>query len=285
MTRRLRRSNSPARAKRRGRAPDAGSVVDLFANLARQGAMIDRLTSDSRRSAPGSCFFAGPGERADGRRHIAQAIAGGAAAVVWEREGFEWRDEWRVPNAGVRGLKAEAGHLAHAFYGRPSEALWMCGITGTNGKTSCSQWLAALLARAGSRAGVIGTLGSGFPGALADTGNTTPDALELHRLLAGFKRDGARAVAMEVSSHGLGQGRGNGGAFRCALFTNLTHDHLDYHGSMEAYAAAKSRLFEVQTLESAVLNLDDVLGVRLAQRLASRAVRTIGYALAPAALV
>jgi len=258
--------------------------VDLFANLARQGAMIDRLTSDSRRSAPGSCFFAWPGERADGRRHIAQAIAGGAAAVVWEREGFEWRDEWRVPNAGVRGLKAEAGHLAHAFYGRPSEALWMCGITGTNGKTSCSQWLAALLARAGSRAGVIGTLGCGFPEALADTGNTTPDALELHRLLAGFKRDGARAVAMEVSSHGLVQGRVNGVAFRCALFTNLTHDHLDYHGSMERYAEAKARLFAVPTLDTAVLNLDDVLGVRLAQQLAARGLRTIGYALTPAAV-
>lgn len=259
--------------------------MDLFAQLARQGAMIERLTSDSRRSAPGACFFAWPGERGDGRRHIAQAIAREAAAVVWESEGFDWRDEWCVPNAGVKGLKAQAGVLAHAFYGRPSEALWICGVTGTNGKTSCSQWLAALLARAGARAGVIGTLGSGFPGALADTGNTTPDALEVHRLLAEFKRDGARAAAMEVSSHGLVQGRVNGVAFRCALFTNLTHDHLDYHGSMESYAEAKARLFEAPTLETAVLNLDDVLGVQLAQRLAARGVRTIGYALALAAVV
>lgn len=246
--------------------------------------MIERLTSDSRRCAPGDCFFAWPGERGDGRRYIAQAIERAAAAVVWESEGFDWRPEWRVPNEGVQGLKEQAGHLAHAFYGRPSESLWVCGITGTNGKTSCSQWLAALLARAGARTGVIGTLGSGFPGALADALNTTPDALEVHRLLSGFKRDAARAVSMEVSSHGLVQGRVNGVAFRCALLTNLSHEHLDYHGSMEAYAGAKARLFDAPGLETAVLNLDDVLGVQLAQRLATRGVRTIGYALAPAAV-
>ena len=257
---------------------------DLFSRLARQGAMIERLTADSRRCAPGSCFFAWPGERGDGREHIAQAIARQAAAVVWERDGFDWRREWRVPNEGVADLRAQAGHLAHAFYGRPSESLWVCGVTGTNGKTSCSQWLAALLARAGAPAAVIGTLGSGFPGALAGTANTTPDALEVHRLLADFRREGARAAAMEVSSHGLVQGRVQGVAFRCALFTNLSHDHLDYHGSMDAYAAAKSRLFEAPTLETAVLNLDDVLGVQLAQRLALRNVRTIGYALTPAAV-
>ena len=259
--------------------------MDLFARLSRQGAMIERLSSDSRRSAPGDCFFAWPGEHGDGRDHIAQAIDRQVAAVVWERSGYEWRADWRVPNEGVEGLKGRAGALASAFHGRPSESLWVCGVTGTNGKTSCSQWLATLLARAGARTAVIGTLGNGFPGALAESRHTTPDALEVQRLLAAFRVEGAQAVSMEVSSHGLVQDRVNGVAFRCALFTNLSHDHLDYHGSMEAYAAAKSRLFEVPTLESAVLNLDDVLGVRLAQRLASRAVRTIGYALAPAALV
>lgn len=257
--------------------------MDLFTELARQGAMIVRLTADSRGCAPGDCFFAWPGERADGRRHIEQAIARAVAAVVWEREGFDWREQWRVPNAGVSGLKAQAGHLAHAFYGRPSESLWVCGITGTNGKTSCSQWLAALLARAGERAAVIGTLGNGFPGALAESAHTTPDALELHRLLAEFRRDGARAVAMEVSSHGLDQGRVNGVAFRCALFTNLSHDHLDYHGAMAAYAEAKAALFAARGLEAAVLNLDDPLGLQLAQRVMARGVRTIGYGLAPAA--
>ncbi|OGA14983.1 MAG: UDP-N-acetylmuramoyl-L-alanyl-D-glutamate--2,6-diaminopimelate ligase [Betaproteobacteria bacterium RIFCSPLOWO2_02_FULL_66_14] len=259
--------------------------MDLFARLSRQGAMIERLSSDSRGCAPGDCFFAWPGEHGDGRDHIAQAIDRRVAAVVWERSGFAWRTDWRVPNEGIERLKDRAGELASAFHARPSESLWVCGVTGTNGKTSCSQWLATLLARAGAPTAVIGTLGNGFPGALAESGHTTPDALEVQRLLAAFRGEGAQAVSMEVSSHGLLQGRVNGVAFRCALFTNLSHDHLDYHGSMEAYAAAKSRLFEVQTLESAVLNLDDVLGVRLAQRLASRAVRTIGYALAPAALV
>src|SRR6185312_5435158 len=118
------------------------------------------------------------------------------------------------------------------------------GVTGTNGKTSCSQWIAAALGRRGTRTAVIGTLGSGYPGHLAPLPNTTPDALEVHRLLRDFAREKAGAVAMEVSSHGLVQGRVNGVAFDCALFTNLSHDHLDYHGSMEAYAQAKSKLFE-----------------------------------------
>ena len=187
-----------------------------------------------------------------------------------------------MPNAGVRGLKSQAGFLAHDFYGRPSESLWVCGVTGTNGKTSCSQWLAALLSRRNEKAAVIGTLGAGFPSGLISMENTTPDALELHRLLAEFKSAGASAVAMEVSSHGLDQGRVNGIAFDCALFTNLTHDHLDYHGTMAAYGEAKARLFDTPGLDAAVLNLDDPFGQRLAGRLAARGVRTIGYGLAHA---
>lgn len=257
---------------------------ELFERLAAKGAMIARLASDSRRCAAGVAYFAYPGEISDGRRYISQAIGRGAAAVVWEADGFAWRDEWQVPNASVSGLKAQAGFLAHEFYGRPSESLWVCGVTGTNGKTSCSQWLAALLGDCGASTGVIGTLGSGFPGALSGEDNTTPDALELHRRLADFVRDGARCVAMEVSSHGLVQGRVNGVAFDCALFTNLSHDHLDYHRSLEAYAEAKSRLFDAPGLAAAVLNLDDVLGVRLAQRLSARGVRTIGYCLSQAAV-
>ena len=244
--------------------------------------MIERLTSDSRRVAPGATFFAWPGEAADGRRYIAQAIERGCAAVVWESEGFAWDGGWRVPNTGVKHLKSHAGFLAHAFYGRPSESLWVCGVTGTNGKTSCSQWLAHVLSLKEIKTGVIGTVGSGFPGSLSEISNTTPDALELHRLLAEFKSGGAKAVAMEASSHGLDQGRVNGVAFDCALFTNLTHDHLDYHGTMAAYGEAKARLFDAPGLEAAVLNLDDPFGVRLAERLAGRGVRTIGYGLAHA---
>jgi UDP-N-acetylmuramoyl-L-alanyl-D-glutamate--2,6-diaminopimelate ligase len=244
--------------------------------------VIDRLTSDSRRVAPGAAFFAWPGEAADGRRYIPQAIERGCAAVVWEREGFAWDAEWRVPNAGVQGLKTQAGFLAHEFYGRPSDALWVCGVTGTNGKTSCTHWIAQVLSRKEIKTGLIGTLGSGFPGALAANSNTTPDALELQRTLAEMLRAGAQAVAMEVSSHGLDQGRVNGVAFDCALFTNLTHDHLDYHGTMAAYGEAKARLFDAPGLAAAVLNLDDPFGSRLAGRLGARGVRTIGYGFAHA---
>ena len=253
--------------------------MEPFAQLAAQGAMIERLTSDSRRCAPGAAFFAYPGEKADGRAHIAQAVARGAAAVLWESgDHFAWRDEWRVPNVGVERLKQRAGELAAGFYGRPSEKLWTCGVTGTNGKTSCSQWLAALLEMSGTKAGVVGTLGSGYPGRVAGGGNTTPDALELQERLAAFAHEGARAVAMEVSSHGLAQGRVNGVRFACALFTNLSHDHLDYHGSMQAYAEAKTRLFDTPGLQTAVLNTDDALGRTLAARTRARGVRTIGYA-------
>jgi UDP-N-acetylmuramoyl-L-alanyl-D-glutamate--2,6-diaminopimelate ligase len=250
--------------------------VDLFRSLAAQGAMIERLSSDSRRCAPGVAFLAYPGEKADGRAHIGDAITRGASAVLWEEKQFAWNPAWRVPNLPVAGLKQRAGVLAHEFCARPSESLWVCGVTGTNGKTSCSQWLAALL----DKAAVIGTLGAGFPGALAEGINTTPDAVETQFLLKRFRDQGARAVAMEVSSHGLAQGRVNGVRFACALFTNLTHDHLDYHGSMAAYGEAKARLFEAPGLEAAVLNLDDPFGIELARRLRGR-VRTIGYSLEP----
>ncbi len=241
--------------------------------------MIERLTSDSRRAAPGAAFFAWPGRAADGRNHIAQAIERDCAAVVWESEGYAWNRAWKIPNAGVRQLSSQAGFLAHEFYGRPSEALWVCGVTGTNGKTSCSQWISFALSSKAIKTAVIGTLGSGYPPTLNATSNTTPDVLELHCMLAEFKAAGARAVAMEVSSHGLDQGRVNGVVFDCALFTNLTHDHLDYHGSMAAYAEAKARLFDAPGLGAAVLNLDDAFGARLAQRLAARGLRTIGYGL------
>jgi len=258
---------------------------DVLQRLAEQHAMIERLASDSRRCAPGTVFFAYPGEATDGRRYIADALARGAAAVVWETEGYSWDARWQVPNAGIAGLKQQAGWIAHEFYGRPSESLWVCGVTGTNGKTSCTQWIAAALGALGVKSGVIGTLGSGFPGALDTAQNTTPDVLELHALLARMRRAGAAAVAMEASSHGLAQGRTNGVAFDCALFTNLSHDHLDYHGTMDAYGAAKALLFEAPSLEVAVLNLDDVAGVQLAERSRARGLRTIGYSLMASSMV
>ena len=237
--------------------------------------MIGRLTADSRRAGPGAAFLAYPGERADGRAHIAEAVSRGAAAVLYDpRDGFAWPSDLGVPHVAVRDLKQKAGELAHELYGRPSEKLWMCGVTGTNGKTSCTHWIASVL-----DGKVIGTLGSGSPGALQPVANTTPDAVEIHETLKKFVDEKAEAVAMEVSSHGLVQGRVSAVAFDCALFTNLSHDHLDYHGSMEAYAEAKGRLFDLPGVETAVLNLDDVVGVKLAQRLTARGMRTIGYSL------
>jgi UDP-N-acetylmuramoyl-L-alanyl-D-glutamate--2,6-diaminopimelate ligase len=252
--------------------------MEIFERLAAQGAMIERLVSDSRRAAPGAAFFAYPGEKADGRAFIGDAVYRGAAAVLWEPAGFDWRGQWRLPNAPVPELKQHASALAGEFHRHPSHALWMCGVTGTNGKTSCSQWIAAALSRAGAKSAVIGTLGSGYPDALEDVGNTTPDALELQAQLARFRDDGAGAVAVEVSSHGLVQGRVSGIRFACALFTNLSQDHLDYHGTMEAYAEAKARLFAMPGLQAAVLNLDDAMGAQLALRLRGQ-LRTIGYTL------
>ena len=252
--------------------------MELFQRLVAQGAMIERLTADSRRCRPGTAFFAYPGEKADGRDYIGDAVARGASAVLWEADSFAWPAAWRVPHSAVHGLKQRAGELAAEFYGQPSRALWMCGVTGTNGKTSCSHWIAAALEASGVRSGIIGTLGCGFRGALRDAGNTTPDALELQATLAELRDAGARAVAMEVSSHGLAQGRVNGVRFACALFSNLSHDHLDYHRSMQAYGEAKAQLFATPGLEAAVLNLDDPFGRELARRLAGR-VRRIGYAI------
>lgn len=216
-----------------------------------------RLSADSRRIGPGEGFVAYPGDARDGRRFIPDAIARGAGAVFWEPEGFAWNPRWNVPNVPVAGLRERVGELASAFHGHPSHALRVVGVTGTNGKTTCTWAIAACLEAAGTRTGLIGTLGNGYPEALGDTGNTTPDAIVLQELLARFRDDGAGAVAMEVSSHGLVQGRVNGTSMYAAVFTNLTRDHLDYHGDMASYAAAKARLFALPGLRHAIVHADD----------------------------
>jgi UDP-N-acetylmuramoyl-L-alanyl-D-glutamate--2,6-diaminopimelate ligase len=238
---------------------------------------VTGLAADSRDLAAGEVFLAYPGSRRDGREFIPAALERRAAAVLWERRGFEWNPDWRAPNLGVDDLRGLAGHLAHEVYGRPSERLWTIGVTGTNGKTSCSHWIAQACSACGAKTAVIGTLGSGFLGDLHAGVNTTPDAVPLHRSLAGLLAQGAQGVAMEVTSIGLDQGRANGVAFGAALFTNLSRDHLDYHGDMESYARAKQRLFETPGLKHAVLNLDDVQGVRLARLLLGRGVTRAGY--------
>ena len=241
----------------------SGRAVDVAALLAKLGARPRRLTSDSRRVEPGVAFAAYPGTHADGRAFVPDAIARGAAAVLWEPRGFAWDPRWQAPNLGVEGLQARVGPIADFIYGSPSQRLWMAGVTGTNGKTSCAHWIAQALDGCGRRAGILGTLGNGLVGAIAAATHTTPDAAALHELLAQFQAAGAQAVAMEVSSHGLDQGRVNAVKFDVALFTNLTRDHLDYHRTMAAYAAAKARLFAWPGLRTAVVNADDAFGQRL----------------------
>jgi len=254
---------------------------------------IKRLVTNSRAVQPGDTFVAYPGEKSDGRQFIAQAIAQGANAVIYEaslqghaseERSFEWDPQWNVNKVAVQDLRHKAGELADAVYGAPSEKLWVVGVTGTNGKTSCSHWIAQALNECGKKCALIGTLGNGYAGALQATVNTTPDAISVHGLLADYLNEGAQSVAMEVSSHALAQGRVNGVRFDVALLTNLTRDHLDYHGDMKNYAAAKRRLFSWKALKFAVVNLDDAFGAELASRLRDKNVEIIGYGLTEAAL-
>lgn len=238
---------------------------------------VRRLITDSRQIKPGDTFVAYAGEIRDGRDYIPQAIANGAASVLWESGNFAWNPRWRAANLGVPDLRRHAGEIASHVYGRPSAKLWAVGVTGTNGKTSCSQWIAQSLTRAGRKCAVIGTLGYGFPGALQPSTHTTPDAVWLHAALSGFLKRGARCVSMEVSSHGLAQHRLAGVEFDVALLTNLTRDHLDYHGTMRSYRATKARLFRWPSLKCAVLNLDDKFGAELAARLPHRDLSVLGY--------
>ncbi|MEB0134439.1 UDP-N-acetylmuramoyl-L-alanyl-D-glutamate--2,6-diaminopimelate ligase [Actimicrobium sp. CCC2.4] len=226
------------------------------------------LSSDSRSIVAGDVFFAYPGDAADGRRFIDDAIERGAVAVVCEADGLVWHGAADFPLLAVAGLKARAGHVAVLWYGQADAGLFTAAVTGTNGKTSCSQWLAAALSHLTGPCAVIGTLGTGLfrrgsVDRLAETGYTTPDAILLQRRLRDLRRAGATALAIEASSIGLDQGRLNGLPVHVALFTNFTRDHLDYHGDMATYEAAKTALFDQSGLQHAVLNLDDAMGLRL----------------------
>ncbi|MBB5419334.1 UDP-N-acetylmuramoyl-L-alanyl-D-glutamate--2,6-diaminopimelate ligase [Paraburkholderia sp. CNPSo 3155] len=233
------------------------------------------LHADTRSLAAGDAFFAYAVDGADNRAFIDAAIERGAAAVLVQPEGFTGKLDASVAHA-VPALNELAGTIASAWYRDPSDAMLAVGITGTNGKTSCSQWVAAALSARGTRCAIVGTLGTGFVGQLVHTGFTTPDAPQLQRSLAQLRDAGAQAVAMEVSSHALHQGRVNGTAFDIAVFTNLTQDHLDYHGTFEAYETAKARLFAWPELRAAVINRDDAAGRRLLASTRGHA-RTIAY--------
>ena len=223
---------------------------------------VSGLALDSRCIAEGELFLACAGTAQHGVHFIEQAIARGAVAVAVEpapeSAGMDL-DAYSIPAFWVERLHLLASEVAGRFYGDPSSEMAVVGITGTNGKTSVSQFIAQAIAEQ-TPCGVVGTLGSGLYGELSETGHTTPDAVSLQAQLAQMHDASARHVAMEVSSHALDQGRVNGLRFEVAVYTNLSHEHLDYHGDMETYAAAKRRLLEMTGLRKAVINSDDATG-------------------------
>ena len=251
---------------------------------------VRALTTDSRRVLPGHAFIAWPGYAVDGRQFVANALAEGASACLVEADGAQaFALEERAEVAAMTGLKASTGALASGFMGSPSEHLRVIAVTGTNGKTSTAWWVAQAMSALGRRCGVVGTLGVGeppSPGKAAQiefTGLTTPDPVTLQ---AGFKRfvdAGFEACAIEASSIGVTEHRLAGTHIDVALFTNFTLDHLDYHGSMEAYWQAKAALFAWPGLKAAVLNIDDVQGAALARTLDTSALDVWTYSIAQTA--
>lgn len=233
---------------------DAGGHGDL---------LVNGLCLDSRRVSAGDAFFALRGAQGHGIEFAKGAAERGALVVLAEAPAVE-TPPLAVPVLWIDGLRMRAGEIAARFFGQPTASLRVIGVTGTNGKTSTVQLLAQSLAFLGHRVATIGTLGAGMHGALREGERTTPDAINVQALLASFRDAGATHVAMEVSSHALDQGRVSGVGFEIAAFTNLTRDHLDYHGSMQAYGEAKAKLFAWAGLKAAAINTDDAFGRALA---------------------
>jgi UDP-N-acetylmuramoyl-L-alanyl-D-glutamate--2,6-diaminopimelate ligase len=230
---------------------------------------VSDVTLDSRAATPGALFLACRGLTHHGLEFAPEAVARGARAVLFEPADAPPAPPILPPGTivlAVPKLTARAGLIADRFFGAPSRQLTVAGITGTNGKTTCAWLLAQALGRCGRPAGYLGTLGVGVPPQVTPTRHTTPDAVTVQRELAQLAAAGATCVCLEVSSHALEQSRVNGVRFHTAAFTNLTRDHLDYHGSMEAYGAAKARLFEWPGLSYRVINVDDPFGAELASR-------------------
>ncbi|WP_019936839.1 bifunctional UDP-N-acetylmuramoyl-L-alanyl-D-glutamate--2,6-diaminopimelate ligase MurE/UDP-N-acetylmuramoyl-tripeptide--D-alanyl-D-alanine ligase MurF [Bordetella sp. FB-8] len=253
---------------------DPATVLDWLRAQVSVGA---HLQMDSRAIRHGDVFIACVGLRSDGRHYIAQALAHGAGAVLYEAADTQTGD-MPGPALAVLGLRAMLGELADQWYGQPSATMSVVAITGTNGKTSCVQWIAGALTRLGRPCGTLGTLGAVLPDGQSLGGTlTTPDVVSVHRTLAAMRDAGAAAVALEASSIGLDQGRLDGVRIKVAGFTNLTRDHLDYHGTMERYEAAKALLFRSAGLSAAVVNADDPAGRRIGADLPAGRVRT--YAL------
>jgi UDP-N-acetylmuramoyl-L-alanyl-D-glutamate--2,6-diaminopimelate ligase len=239
--------------------PDVAAVPPTLA--------ITGLVLDSRAISPGDAFVAIGGFGTHGLHFVEQARAANAGAILFEPPVPDGVPAAPDDAIAVPGLRARMGAMADAFHGHPSHAMAMVGVTGTSGKTSTVQLLAQAWTLLGTPSGTVGTLGAGMYGEAVATGFTTPLVLQMHALLAELRDAGARSVAMEVSSHALDQGRVDAVHFDVAVFTNLTRDHLDYHGDMDAYGAAKARLFSRAGLRAAVVNLDDDYGRGLFERI------------------
>ena len=246
----------------------ARPLAELAAGLASVPAdlLVTDVTLDSRAVSAGTLFLACRGRTHHAVKFVPEAIARGARAVLYEREGVDAPPAAPagIFIAAVAGLTQQVGVIADRFFGAPSQSLTIAGITGTNGKTTCAWLLAQALKHCRRPAAYIGTLGFGVPPQLTPTPHTTSDAVTLQRQLAQLRGLGAECVCMEVSSHALDQGRVNGVRFNTAVFTNLTRDHLDYHGTMAAYGAAKAQLFTWPGLNFRVINIDDSFGAALA---------------------
>jgi UDP-N-acetylmuramoyl-L-alanyl-D-glutamate--2,6-diaminopimelate ligase len=246
----------------------AGLLQDFCGPAVRADIKVTGLALDSRKVQAGDLFLAVAGTRTHGMQHARQAIALGAVAVAWEPVAgnaslAEAAALLPAPVVVVPGLSQVVGLIADRFYGHPSRGLFTIGVTGTDGKTSCSHFIAQALNSEDRRCGLIGTLGNGLFGELSTTSNTTPDALSMQQLLLSMQQGGARCVVSEISSHAMDQGRARGVNFDLAVLTNLTRDHLDYHGTVEAYAEAKRKLFHSDGLRYAVINADDAFGSAL----------------------
>lgn len=223
---------------------------------------VSGLALDSRKVKPGDLFFACVGTQLDGRLYIEDAIKRGAQVVLAEgTPALEMRES--IPVIFMPDLSKQVGSIASHFYHSPSEKMQIVGITGTNGKTSCSYFIAEALTHHHFPCGVIGTLGNGLYGNIQESNLTTPDAVTLQKTFADFLSLGAKHVAMEVSSHSIDQGRMNGIDFAIGIFTNLTRDHLDYHGTMENYGNTKKKFFEQAATKTIILNADDAFGKKL----------------------
>lgn len=253
-------------------------TINQAINIYQIKALVTSITADSRAVLPGSLFLAYPGDKTDGRDYISDAIKNGASAVLWDSKDFKWQDNWQIENIAVKNLRHEVSHIAHQFYKKPSTKLWVIGVTGTNGKTSITQWLSQCFNYLARKTAVIGTLGNGLPNQLKQTENTTPDAILLQSMLADYVNQAAEIVAIEVSSHGLHQGRVDAVDIDIAVLSNLTRDHLDYHETFENYAAAKRALFDFSSLKMAIVNSDDSFGqsIAAAQTTAHKPVLTYG---------